>query len=467
MATRGAAQHVEKMVRHVAAAVLMASTVAAAQQVARPTDPDATASARVVVAVQPVGRISYDGLILPLTSPDGRFIAVQTTTGTRPPTWDAILGMSETGAAVAPPVGVRIAIHAIDLPEADDADSKPGSTRPSARLRGIEPAEPLPTGVLLGRSCDSRGFLVESPRDGGERWVGRVSWLSRKLEWIAVKPGAVLAHACDAPEGGLGRLTYVERAVKPAGPFTRLVVRAGAGDAVRDQAMFEAQPDESLAFPVFSADGRTVGVLAIQAGKLRWLAFELSRGEAGGIVLRGIGRMELGDVPGGAAGGPLAALHHAYSCVAALQSPPVVSRDGDTILHRGMSIFSPRDAAAIWWDVIGDRVITAARGAFVAVPFDRPGSSGSGGWGVLVAGNSDVGYQPLKVAREGSGPSLGREVQVVAGRNIPRATTRQVPASGGDGDASGAEKLTILLSAPKSGDERSLDVLLIAPAKAE
>lgn len=449
------------------AAAALLSAVAApipAQQVARPTDPDATASARVVVAVQPVGRISYDGLTLPLTSPDGRFIAAQTTAGTRPPSWEALLGVSEGGGPVPPPAGVRLAVHAIELPEPGPAAAKPGSPRPAPRLRAIEPGAALPAGLLLGRSCDSRGFLVESPRDGGERWIGRVAWLSQKVDWIAVKPGAVLAHACDAPMGSPAGLAYVERPVNGAAGFSRLVVRAGAGDAARDQAVVDAAADESLAYPVFSADGRTLGVLAMQSGKLRWLAFEIAREDSGGLALRALGRMDLGDLAAGGPGGPVAAMHHAYACVAAMQSPPVVTGEGATVLHRGLCVFSPRDAAPLWWDPRSDHVLTAAKGTFVAIPFEQ-----GGGWGVLVAGNTEVGYQPLRSGRDGGGPSFGREVQVVAGRHIPRATTRSVPVSGdrADGAPGQAERLTILLAAPKSGDDRSLDVLLIAPARAE
>lgn len=434
-----------------------------AQQVARPTDPQATASARVVVAVQPVGRISYDGLTLPLTSPDGRFIAAQTTAGTRPPSWEALLGVSDGGGPVPPPAGVRLAVHAIELPEAEPAEGKTGSPRPAPRLRAVEPGAPLPAGLLLGRSCDSRGFLVESPREGGERWIGRVAWLGQKLDWIAVKPGAVLAHACDAPTGSLAEFAYVERPVNGAAGFSRLVVRARAGDAARDQAVLDAAANESLAYPMFSADGRTLGVLAMQSGKLRWLAFEIARDESGGLALRANGRMDLGELAGGT-GGPVAAMHHAYACVAAMQTPPVVTGEGATVLHRGVSVFSPRDAAPLWWDPRSDQLLSAAKGTFLAIPFEQ-----GDGWGVLVAGNTEVGYQPLWSGRDGGGPRFGREVQVVAGRHIPRVSTRQVPVSGGRPEAAPGPtaNLTILLASPKSGDDRSLDVLLIAPARAE
>ncbi|MFN0011147.1 MAG: hypothetical protein ACKVS8_05820 [Phycisphaerales bacterium] len=116
-------------------------------------------------SLRPVGQIPYDGLTLPLVSPDGLRLASQV--GETPsaglllarqpdPTWR----------------GGQVAVFDLTGP------------RPVALL----PSQPLPSGLLLGRSADETGFLVEVPGLDGACSIGRVRW-----------PSAQPAPAANAP----------------------------------------------------------------------------------------------------------------------------------------------------------------------------------------------------------------------------------------------------------------------------
>lgn len=190
--------------------------------IARPAR-GATLSSHVRVAVTPLGEIEYDGQTLPLTSPDGRFIACQTG---RSPTWETLLA----GPAAEVPGRAEIAIYTMDA-EAG-----------AAGARAITPAEPLPPGLVLGRAADDTGFLVESPRPDGARWIGRVEWLSGRLTWLVQGPD-VCAHAVFGPEGSL---VYTRRAVGAEG--AALVLRLAEGSES------ELSAGGSYAMPLWTGD---------------------------------------------------------------------------------------------------------------------------------------------------------------------------------------------------------------------
>jgi len=139
--------------------------------------PDATMSAQVRVEVRPLGAVKYDGLVLPLLSPDGRYLAVQEGIS---PTWPTILATDD---AIVP---MRTKLRVYDI-----TGGAPQELRFDSGLPG---------GLLLGRSADDRGFLVESPRADGARWIGRVSWRDGGVEWL-VKDENVNAHAVFTPDG--------------------------------------------------------------------------------------------------------------------------------------------------------------------------------------------------------------------------------------------------------------------------
>ncbi|HVZ94078.1 MAG TPA: hypothetical protein VG797_06170 [Phycisphaerales bacterium] len=145
-----------------------------------------TSNAHVRVAVVPLGTVPFDGTTLPVVSPDGRFVAVQMG---EPPAWEQVLASpSATGMC-------RTTVEIYEL----------GSKGPAK----VEPVETLPTGLLLGRSADSEGVLVEYPRADGSRWIGRIEWAGARLAWIA-RGNECAAHAVSL-RGGV--IAYARRGI--------------------------------------------------------------------------------------------------------------------------------------------------------------------------------------------------------------------------------------------------------------
>lgn len=154
-----------------------------------PVPGEATVRSRIRVAVRPLGAIEYDGQVLPLVSPDGANIASSTGAA---PSWPALLG--EPGAS--PPAGARIVIY-------DVAPSDPQHSAPSTQLHPVSRAHELPhAALMLGRSTNERGFLVESPRPDGSRWIGFADWKTGSLDWL-IRDERINAHAVLAPNGAM------------------------------------------------------------------------------------------------------------------------------------------------------------------------------------------------------------------------------------------------------------------------
>lgn len=167
--------------------------------VARP-EPGRRVATDISVEVQPRGSVRYDGQALPLASPDGRWLAVQEG---EPPTWETILAQGDAR----PAAETRLAVY-------DLAASAPVK----APL-----AEPLQAGLMLGRGADDEGFLVESVRPDGARWIGKASWLTGRVRWLA-SGDAVNAFGFLTPRG---ELLFSRRA--PHETDFELVVRAPDG----------------------------------------------------------------------------------------------------------------------------------------------------------------------------------------------------------------------------------------------
>ncbi|MGQ0627284.1 MAG: hypothetical protein ACT4PL_04190 [Phycisphaerales bacterium] len=202
------------------------------------------AATRSLVGVKALGEIGYDGLTLPLCSPDGRYIVTQVD---QAPTWPMILAEPTREAPV-----VRARQRVYDL-----------SMQPPT---WVEPASPGLGGVLLGRSADARGYLVEAPRPDGARWIGRVGWISGEVEWL-IQRDVCAAFAIDAPGGGV---IFCERPVD--GVAFVLVVRSGAGVERRLEL-----PGETLMFPMICARGENGGVVAIDTrGRMELVTFSLN-----------------------------------------------------------------------------------------------------------------------------------------------------------------------------------------------
>lgn len=188
------------------------------------------------ITLSPRGFLAADSATPPLISPDGRFVAVQS----RPtPSWNDLLGW--TSGVPMPPPAVAVAA----LP-----------AEPIAELAATTLREPL----LLGNAADARGFLVESPRGDGARWIGAVRWDGSGIEWIVADAG-VNAMATRAADGAIAWCRS-DAAGEPAS--LRLRERDGS---LRE---WPPAPGSTWLAPRLSGDGRFL--FAIKQGDGRaWL----------------------------------------------------------------------------------------------------------------------------------------------------------------------------------------------------
>ena len=208
--------------------------------------PGATAtSSQSTMAIRMVGELPYDGLTLPLVSPDGRFLVTQVD---EPPGWEMLL------AEGTPTRPVRARQRVYDL----------SSTPPTL----VEPRTPASGGLLLGRSVsaprpnvdgsEEPGYLVEQINGDGSRSIGRVGFRTGDVEWL-VRDAMVNAFAV---EGHDQLLVFSTRGVKdPA--FSLVLRRPSEGDSRGFEERRLTLVGETLILPTLSADGKFVGVFAL------------------------------------------------------------------------------------------------------------------------------------------------------------------------------------------------------------
>lgn len=159
---------------------------------------DASTVSRVQFAIEPLVRVPFDGQVLPVVSPDGRFLATQIGS---PPTWPTLLAQP---AAEVPPTTIVL----FDL-----------QTDPPTR---IQPAQFIPQGLILGRAASTRAVLVEAPQPDASRHVGLLPWNGGPIEWLATG-NTVNAHALLRPDGSLA---LIQRPIDD--PDASLLVLQGA-----------------------------------------------------------------------------------------------------------------------------------------------------------------------------------------------------------------------------------------------
>lgn len=159
-------------------------------------------SLRFQARLQPLCDIPYNRLSLPLLSPDGQYIA--TATGPTPP---AATRLAERGAT--PSLGTSVEVWKLG--------TAPGTCDVAYRL---DPP------LLLGRSADSDGFLVEAPQPDGSRRIGKVAWETGAVDWV-VDDGLVNAFASLGRDG---ELVWCSR--RPDEPRFSLVIRDAVGREV-------------------------------------------------------------------------------------------------------------------------------------------------------------------------------------------------------------------------------------------
>ncbi|MDX2131432.1 MAG: hypothetical protein SFY69_05215 [Planctomycetota bacterium] len=294
--------------------------------VARPAR-GVTTNAAVGVTFVPLGAIAYDGQALPVVSPDGRFLAVQQGEA---PAWNAIL--AEDGATV--PAGTTIVVYDI-------------SGNAARRLES--PA--LPPGVLLGRGADREGFLIESPRENGARWIGRANWVTGEPTWLA-HDDRVSAHAVLAPDGAL---LFTRRDV---GASRAVLVRRAPSGQERET----APADGTYVAPLAGNDPRTVFALRRVA---QGLAIDVLRARGDEFERTPVSRLlHTSDDP---------TLAHQVALSVPSASTPAPGAAG---ADGALVILNPSRARMSLWDGASGSLETLAPGTIAAARSPDPNSPG-------------------------------------------------------------------------------------------
>lgn len=280
------------------------------------TPSSATSTTRVAAAIKPLGEVPYDGLTLPLVTPDGRWIVTQI--GSLPP-WESVL--AESGATPVPSNAIA-AFENVDGALRTAAWAVPSAETPSPTV-----------GLLLGRSADNGWALVERPNDDGSRWIGRLDLASGEVEWL-VQGEAVNAQALQLRDG---TLIYTRRAVSE--PASKLIIQPALSieGAVAPAAQLRSIERDGWRFcqPVSTPDQTIVAVLAISAQEAELLAYSTTQLDAAGLPLL-VGRQSLGQMSAAAA----------YQSVAPVETcPPAIESElKSTILF----VNADRRRLAMW-----------------------------------------------------------------------------------------------------------------------
>lgn len=360
--------------------------------VAKPAETRATVS-RVRVEVAPLGAIEYDGQVLPLVSPDSRFIAAQVGLA---PTWETQL--ATPGASV--PLGTRMEVY--ELPAVEDIRR--------GRVFGPAPVsypEPLERGLLLGRGCDRTGFLVEAPRADGSRWIGKVGWVNGRVTWL-VRDDLVSAHATLTAGGDLA---FIRRGVSSA--VADLVLQSGGRESVARASEVAGEADAAFTFPMAGADPDVLYAILHTSGGIDLVAFRLVRsgGDLGAprVIGQMVARQHLTDSGG---------LGIANQIAAPVQPAlPVDGRNATVhpfvILHPAFGRMAEFDLQTASFSLLPDRSIAAAR-----IASGSDARAVPGGWFVTTPDGL-----VFSADREGADPRAPRhDARVLADPVVPRAT---------------------------------------------
>ena len=149
-----------------------------------------------------LGVIETRGLITPLTSPDGLWVATET---------GPELASNTLMALPNSPIPTY---SGIQITRIDGTNSK------------LTPQYVLPAPLILGQSADANGFLVEQPRIDGSRWIGKVAWETGKIEWL-VQDDKVNAFGSLGPDG---ELAWCTRSISD--PVFSLAIRFTDGEEI-------------------------------------------------------------------------------------------------------------------------------------------------------------------------------------------------------------------------------------------
>lgn len=376
--------------------------------VATPATNAEVVNSRVVVGVKRLGAVPFAGQLLPVVSPDGRYLATQVGD---PVDWDTLL------ATPAQSVPTRAAIEVYTL-----------TTQTPTRI-GL--AEPLPPGSLLGRSADDAGFLIERVTPDGARVIEKVNWLTGVRTRISPDNAAtVAAHATltqrdpDRATVPGGLVLWSSRAVENANAG----ITSSLGDTRRESSVTfhlpttDAWPSE---FHVVRADP----ALDATGAASTLVGFRL---DATGTDLRArVARR----IPLGPRADPVIA----FQALGSLQTPapvavtrPAPDRDARTV--RSEPPLGLRPPAFMFFHPTRSRMVLADRFTGATVPLEEGSSAGAWHaaitpdgrvrWGVFVTTDEGLRYQAIDGVEDTRTPiRVLRGASVLPESYVPRATT--------------------------------------------
>ncbi len=400
--------------------------------VAQPAVQATPEGTRTKVGLRRLGAVPFDSQTLPLTSPDGRWIATE---HGAPPPWGAVLAAP----GEMPPPGLRISAYQVARGD--------GSPLPTGMgMNEMKWKDRLPLGLLLGRSCDDRGFLVEAPQRDGSRWIGRVEWTTGRLEWLVrgTDPGIEnhVVIAAFASYGPSGELAY-SRLDSVGGAFD-LIVRTRPEDPRTERVLVSADGSESYLCPTFSADRSHVYALAFPSApgsRLSVLAVGVGAESDSGLTITS--RAELNVE---------ASMSAAFHTVLPLQTPwpSAGAQPPDHPLSSGLALVSLETGAMVWFDAVTGTLIPLARGTVAAAPVLQRSQGAVTCTGLVLGAAGELVMQSF-------GPTgFGAESPVISGPFLPRATT----------DTSLGRQHFILLAPPRPSAEPLVGVFEMTPVPA-
>ncbi|MGP1347840.1 MAG: hypothetical protein ACTS3F_14380 [Phycisphaerales bacterium] len=319
--------------------------------VARPATEASTVRSAVRIAVQPIGMIDFDAQVLPLISPNARNIASQTG---EPPDWPTIL--AQPGASIP-----RTQIVAHQLPEPDAPDLRPQRINWPQDTRGL----------LLSRSADTRGVLVESPRADGSRWIGLLAWATGEIDWL-VTTQQVNAHAVLVGN----TLAWCRRDIAD----NRWTIVCRDTETGRETTV---NASASLVFPIITPDERTLIALALEPERLTAHLHTIDRNNARFRITGSRARIDLGPIGDG-----LIRAYQATQPAQILQPPSRVTARGAPATNTPAAAEFPGDLALIFHPGLAAMVIIDTTNARLTTLAPR---SIAGAWSLNPDGGAPIG----------------------------------------------------------------------------
>lgn len=391
-------------------------------------------SGKVRLSLTPLGTFPYDGMTLPLVSPDARFIAVQEGGGGGgQASWAELVGAAPPPGS-ARPTDRRIRIYRIA--SGGGAEGQAGMARgkwgggdlrgaaePDAPMLIPMPVRPDLDGLLLGRSCDADGFLVVRSLPGAGSRVGIVSWTrpgegdagEPLIQWLPLAPGQSpgdaarsaqsMATFLPSPGAGARRIAMCVRD-DPAAPQDLQVVDLGPGGVARSAPRRLGFAGVSLVMPLGGASAQSVFVQAVP----------LSRGGAAPRVLCIDIPPNAGSLRVKASGEwpDAATVFSAFQSAAPAQTPWPPAAGGAGVVPDGITLFDSESRRAMFVNAEAG-VEPLTRGSVLGVPL-----MSEEGCTLAVATDRALALHPVA-------PTLGRQPAIWSPGGVPLMRGALVP----------------------------------------